>query len=129
VRALSGAQQEIAELRALFAMQSQRMTEATARWHAEDPDARSLILPDLGDLLRWLMDDADRARSGLRFIGRCGNEPEPDGVPVCMAELYARPADIQVRCPKCGAQQGVFAPGRSGDPQRTDSNPQPRQGR
>lgn len=55
---------ELADLRRLFEMQWERMTEATARWRAEDPEARALTMPDLGALLRWLMDDADRARTG-----------------------------------------------------------------
>lgn len=50
---------EAADLRRLFEMQWERMTEATERWRAEDPEARSLIMPDLGALLRWLMDQAD----------------------------------------------------------------------
>jgi hypothetical protein len=57
-------QREVAEMRALFDMQWKRMGEATARWRAEDPEARALIMPDLGALLQWLMDDADRARAG-----------------------------------------------------------------
>lgn len=52
---------EAADLRAVFAMQWDRMTEATARWRAEDPEARALLTPDLGVLLQWLMNDADRA--------------------------------------------------------------------
>jgi hypothetical protein len=54
--------QELIELRSLFALQWERMREATERWRAEDPEGRALIMPDLGALLRWLMDDADRAR-------------------------------------------------------------------
>lgn len=53
---------ELFELRQLFALQQTRMEAATARWRAEDPEGRALILPDLGALLRWLMDDADLAR-------------------------------------------------------------------
>lgn len=52
---------ELVELRYLFQLQWDRMAEATARWRAEDPDARALSMPDLGVLLKWLMDDADRA--------------------------------------------------------------------
>lgn len=55
--------EELAEYRALQKVQWRRMAEATERWRAEDPEGRALILPDLGVLLRWLMDDADRARA------------------------------------------------------------------
>ena len=41
---------------ALFTLQFTRMTEATALWRAEDPEARKMIMPDLGELLKWLMD-------------------------------------------------------------------------
>lgn len=54
---------ELSDLPALFELQWDRMTEATARWRAEDPAARDLVQPDLGDLLRWLMNDADQARA------------------------------------------------------------------
>lgn len=63
-------QQELHELRALFDLQQRRMREATARWRAEDPEARTLVLPDLGDLLKWLMDDADKARAQIPQDGR-----------------------------------------------------------
>jgi hypothetical protein len=53
---------ELEDFRRLFAMQWDRMAEATARWRAEDPAARSLSMPDLGALLKWLMDDVDRTR-------------------------------------------------------------------
>lgn len=52
---------ELTELRAQLQLQWKRTTEATARWRAEDPQARALVIPDLGALLQWLMDDADRA--------------------------------------------------------------------
>jgi hypothetical protein len=111
---------EVADLRALFAMQWDRMAEATARWRAEDPEARALIMPDLGDLLQWLMDDTDRARAGGWYLGHCGNEREPDGE-VCTADLYAATrTDVQVQCPGCGAWQGVRSPGRMTDTDPTD---------
>lgn len=62
--------QELHELRALFELQQRRMREATARWRDEDPEARALVLPDLGDLLKWLMDDADKARAQIPQDGR-----------------------------------------------------------
>lgn len=54
---------EASELRSLFQLQWKRMDEATERWRAEDPQARARVQPDLGNLLSWLMDDADRARA------------------------------------------------------------------
>lgn len=58
-----GVRGELDELRSLFAMQWQRMQSATERWRAEDPEARELIMPDLGELLGWLMAEADKARN------------------------------------------------------------------
>ncbi len=95
------------------------VTEARSRWQAEDPDHRtaSETTPDLYTLLTWLMDDADRARAGGWFLGRCGAEREPDGQ-VCTADLYAPTRDtVQVQCPRCGGWTGVAAPGRPRRPE------------
>lgn len=43
------------ELRALFDMQWKRSLEAIALWRSESPTERALVMPDLGDLLAWLM--------------------------------------------------------------------------
>lgn len=56
------AEEDVTDIRLLFEIQQTRMREATERWRAEDPEARAQVLPDLGALLRWLMDDADKAR-------------------------------------------------------------------
>jgi len=74
---------ELAELRALFQLQWTRSREADARWRAEDPEARANVWPDLGVLLKWLMDDADQARAALGVVERdrraeCGASG-PDG--------------------------------------------------
>lgn len=54
----------------------------------------------------------NRARYyGRSYLGRCGNEQEPDGL-VCTVPLYAAPGDVQVRCPGCGGWTGVQSPGR-----------------
>jgi hypothetical protein len=58
-------EQEVTELRALFGLQWRRMGEATERWRAEDPEARALVMPDLGDLLQWLMANRDRLQAEL----------------------------------------------------------------
>lgn len=52
------------------------------------------------------------APADMRYIGRCGNEREPDGE-VCPADLYAAAGDVQTQCPTCGAWTGVASPGRS----------------
>jgi hypothetical protein len=61
---------ELTELRALFQLQWTRSREADARWRAEDPEARANVWPDLGVLLKWLMDDADQARAELAIATR-----------------------------------------------------------
>lgn len=60
---------ELDTLHRLFDMQQERMREATELWRSEDPERRALTLPDLGDLLKWLMDRADRLREALETIG------------------------------------------------------------
>jgi hypothetical protein len=71
-------QAEVVDMRALFDLQWRRMAEATARWRAEDPGARALVMPDLGDLLQWLMGELDRAvaRANLnaRLAADCADE-------------------------------------------------------
>jgi hypothetical protein len=64
IAAAESLREQVGEFRHLFDMQWKRMGEATNRWRAEDPAARELISPDLGALLEWLMNDADRARAG-----------------------------------------------------------------
>lgn len=49
------------ELNELFDLQHKRTTEAVEAWRAADPDNRKGILPDLGALLEWLLDQARRA--------------------------------------------------------------------
>ncbi|MER7331802.1 MULTISPECIES: hypothetical protein [unclassified Micromonospora] len=43
-------------------------------------------------------------------IGACDGESEPDGDP-CGGQLYARPSDVQVRCPRCQGWIGYRARG------------------
>jgi hypothetical protein len=73
----SNEREELEELRHLFAVQWDRMAEATARWRAEDPAARSLSMPDLGALLKWLMDAADRTH--LVVAEEITAELQPEG--------------------------------------------------
>lgn len=56
---------ENAEYRAIFDLGYTRCREAEARWRAEDPEARALVMPDLGRLVEWLMAEVDRARAVL----------------------------------------------------------------
>jgi hypothetical protein len=70
---------ELHGLRQLFDLQWTRMIEATVRWRAEDPTGRALQMPDLGELLAWLMADADKARAEVERLqaGPCGDSPPP----------------------------------------------------
>lgn len=58
--------------------------------------------------------DYDRSTNQWRqyalHIGACDNYLEHEDRP-CTGQLYARPQDIQVRCPLCQAWCGVQAPG------------------
>jgi hypothetical protein len=47
---------ELADYKALFDLQFTRMQEASALWRAEVPEERHNIMPDLGELLTWLME-------------------------------------------------------------------------
>ncbi len=77
------------EMVALFEAKCRRMEAPTALWQQEDPAAREGVLPDLGYLLKWLMDqrnaaliDAAKLRLVLAFYGQvpeCGLYPDPPG--------------------------------------------------
>lgn len=68
-------EREAIELRALFELQRSRTQEAVALWRREDPKVRANTIPDLGDLLTWLMERAgmgvstefDEPRQFLKF--------------------------------------------------------------
>lgn len=60
---LEAGAEELAEMQALFDLQWTRMGDATRLWVAEDPKTRAGILPDLGDLLTWLIKRGDDARA------------------------------------------------------------------
>jgi hypothetical protein len=70
---------ELHGLRQLFDLQWDRSIEAAERWRAEDPTVRALQMPDLGELLTWLMADADKARAEVARLqaGPCGDSPPP----------------------------------------------------
>jgi hypothetical protein len=88
---------EVAELRALFDVQQTRMGEATALWQAEAPEERALTLPDLGDLLAWLM-----ARGPARIVAgdgewrcrRCNGSNVPWVAPSPLWNLVMRGGSI-----------------------------------
>lgn len=92
LEALTRAAAETGELRALFDLQRTRMGEATTRWRAEAPEVRNPASPDLGALLKWLMDDADRAR---------GPAPDKQDIRVQERRVVAEEiaADLQRRIP------------------------------
>ena len=48
-----------AELEHLYKLQSLRMVEATRRWRIAHPGKEG-ILPDLGELLYWLLEEIDK---------------------------------------------------------------------
>lgn len=66
------------EYRRLFDMQWRRMAEATERWRAEDPEARARILPDLGNLLQWLMGQIDVAQGALGAMSHTARPTQND---------------------------------------------------
>lgn len=84
---------ELAEYKQLFEVQYRRMAEATELWRAEDPQARALIQPDLGDLLAWLMDKAMLRPVSVKAV-----------VPLSLGEQPHDPAD-------CFMHQGRPHPG------------------
>ena len=67
---LKAALADMAELRALFDLQYTRMTEATQRWREESRAEWAQVLPDLGELLAWLMRRADSARARANEAAR-----------------------------------------------------------
>ncbi|MGW3808838.1 hypothetical protein [Micromonospora sp. NPDC005113] len=52
----------------------------------------------------------NRWREYALHIGACDGESEPDGEP-CDGQLYAKPSDVQVRCPRCRGWSGYRARG------------------
>ena len=59
---LGSAEAECKSLQALLDLQQTRMTEAVELWREESPTERASTLPDLGDLLTWLIHRRDEAR-------------------------------------------------------------------
>lgn len=43
-----------------------------------------------------------------RYLGRCNNEQEPDGE-LCTADRFVRVGDLQTKCPRCGAWDGIIS--------------------
>ncbi|MCG5464327.1 hypothetical protein MED01_002493 [Micromonospora sp. MED01] len=52
----------------------------------------------------------NRWREYALHVGECDGERGPDGEP-CDGQLYAKPGDVQVRCPRCGGWSGYRARG------------------
>lgn len=57
--------QELDDYDRTHELQWKRMGEATERWRAEDPAGRSHIMPDLGRLLEWLMQQIDSQKEAV----------------------------------------------------------------
>lgn len=62
------AEERLAELERLFELQESRMGDAVQRWVAEDPETRELTVPDLGQLLEWLLSRDDERRRCLEQL-------------------------------------------------------------
>lgn len=74
--------EENAELQALFDLQWTRMGEAVEAWRAADPDNRESVIPDLGELLTWLLDRVRCALDERDAVARAAASeihPGPDG--------------------------------------------------
>ena len=101
------------ELQDLFSLQQTRMGEATKRW--QDATGEHNVLPDLGELLAWLMSGWDEARAQLAACreallekngqlaalfyparNEAKKHTEPGGG-TCYCNLCIRVADIEVR--------------------------------
>ena len=65
-RAVAESCQEHADLESIFDLRWKADQRAIARWRAENPDARKLVMPDHADLVVWLLEQlaATEARSG-----------------------------------------------------------------
>lgn len=92
--------QELEELRALIDLQHTRTLEADELWRRAHP-GNELVLPDLGELVGWLMREATRARLLVRLVLqlRCAHSgpggPESD-CPVCVAREIGEAMDIPI---------------------------------
>lgn len=80
--------QELEELRRLIDLQHERTQEADGLWRLAHPGSDDVI-PDLGELVSWLMREATRARVLVRLVLqlRClhsGDAPAAS-CPVCVA--------------------------------------------
>jgi hypothetical protein len=63
---------QIKEYRHIFDLQWTRMERATALWRAESPADRAAVMPDLGNLLDWLIERGDGIPEPCQPIG-CDN--------------------------------------------------------
>jgi hypothetical protein len=78
---LDRANAELSEHHALLELQWTRMGAATQRWRAESPAERARVLPDLGELLDWLMAQADAAAN--ENLGSASHQHEADRTCCC----------------------------------------------
>jgi hypothetical protein len=54
------------QMQEVFDLGYRRTREATELWRAQAPDERAFVMPDLGDLLQWLIRRGDEAIDGER---------------------------------------------------------------
>lgn len=59
------------ELNALFELQGKRLSEATHRWRAAHP-GKEHVIPDLGELLHWMLGTMDSLLVSLDFLSCAG---------------------------------------------------------
>ncbi len=69
-RTIAQLEADCAELQQLFDLQYTRMGEATKFWR--EATGRHDVMPDLGDLLAWLVDEIKRLRDATVYCPRPG---------------------------------------------------------
>ncbi len=60
-------QEQVSEYDRLFELQWKRMGEATRRWRAATGPEAELLMPDLGALLAWMLEQMNNERTGTRI--------------------------------------------------------------
>lgn len=79
----------------LFGLQHTRDAEAVALWRAEDPEARALVVPDLGNLLEWLIERGNQPLAQINDLAEFiihevpGEPSQSEGAIACAIRLLA----------------------------------------
>lgn len=85
---------EATELRAVFDLQWTRMQAAASLWREEAPDERAHVIPDLGELLGWLLRRDAVSRAKLGEVADAMTVLSPGHVGDRARELLARVASL-----------------------------------